>query len=74
MYQAHDLLVYFLCRLKINHDSHEFILEINTVANSTVYLRMYSKMYMYLLGTSHIEFIFIHSCIAENKKWLYHPP
>jgi hypothetical protein len=26
--------VYFLCRLKINHDSHEFILEFGTVANT----------------------------------------
>ncbi len=29
--------VYFLCRLKINHDSHEFILEFGTVANKTYY-------------------------------------
>jgi hypothetical protein len=28
------LIVYFFCRLKINHDSHEFILEFSTVANS----------------------------------------
>jgi hypothetical protein len=27
------LLAYFFCRLKINHDSHEFILEFGTVAN-----------------------------------------
>jgi hypothetical protein len=29
------LIVYFLCRLKINHDSHEFILEFGTVVNNT---------------------------------------
>jgi Na+/citrate or Na+/malate symporter len=29
------LIVYFFCRLKINHDdSHEFILEFGTVANN----------------------------------------
>jgi hypothetical protein len=28
------LIVYFLCRLKINHDTHEFILEFSTVANN----------------------------------------
>jgi hypothetical protein len=30
------LIVHFLYRLKINHDSHEFILEFGTVANSAV--------------------------------------
>ncbi len=29
-----DWFVYFLRRLKINHDSHEFFLEFGTVANS----------------------------------------
>jgi hypothetical protein len=29
-----DWFVCFLCRLKINHDSHEFVLEFGTVANS----------------------------------------
>jgi hypothetical protein len=28
------LIVYFLCRLKLNHDSHEFILKFGSVANS----------------------------------------
>jgi hypothetical protein len=28
------LIIYFLCRLKINHDSHEFILEFGTVGNT----------------------------------------
>jgi hypothetical protein len=34
MIHSSCLIVYFLCRLKVNHDSHEFILEFGTVANS----------------------------------------
>ncbi len=30
-------LVFIICRLKINHDFHEFILESNTVANSSLH-------------------------------------
>jgi hypothetical protein len=29
--------VYFFCSLKINHDSHEFILEFDTVANNKIH-------------------------------------
>jgi hypothetical protein len=29
----------FFCRLKINHDSHEFILEIGTIANNTYHAK-----------------------------------
>ncbi len=29
------LIVYFLCRLKISHDSHKFILEFGTVVNNS---------------------------------------
>jgi hypothetical protein len=29
--------VYFLCRIKINHDTHEVILEFGAVANTNVY-------------------------------------
>jgi hypothetical protein len=42
MYRAHDLLFDFLRRLKINHDSHEFILEISTIANGNYTLRKFS--------------------------------
>jgi hypothetical protein len=37
MYWMHNSFVYFLCRLKMNHDSHERILEISTVANTFLY-------------------------------------
>ncbi len=35
VYCLYDLSVYFLRRLQINNDSHEFILEFCTVANTT---------------------------------------
>ncbi len=34
------LIVYFSCRLKISHDSHEFILEFGTVMNTSEYLKV----------------------------------
>jgi hypothetical protein len=33
----------FFCRLKINQDTHEFILEIGTIANSTCKWNLYEK-------------------------------
>jgi hypothetical protein len=36
--------VYFLCRLKINHDSHEFILEFGTVANNYAFVSYQQTM------------------------------
>jgi hypothetical protein len=32
------LICLFLCRLKINHDSYEFILEFGTIANTYIYI------------------------------------
>ncbi len=34
------LIVYFICRLKINHDSHEFIVEFTTVVNKYKYVKI----------------------------------
>jgi hypothetical protein len=40
MIHSSCLIVYFLCILKINHDSHEFILEFGTVANKYKYVKI----------------------------------
>jgi Fe2+ transport system protein B len=44
------LIVYFLCRLKINHDSHEFILELapsRTHIMQAVDQKSYQQFYNY---------------------------
>jgi hypothetical protein len=44
--------VYFLCRLKINHDSHEFILEFGTVANNVhVHVNIHVHVYVMFIFT-----------------------
>ncbi len=41
------LIVYFLCRLKINHNTHEFILEFGTVANTKDHETFFSSVIFY---------------------------
>jgi hypothetical protein len=55
-----DLFTYFLHRLKINHDSRDFILEICTVANK------YFKEVPYIKGL----FCIFSSCSHFFSPWL----
>jgi hypothetical protein len=56
MIHSSRLIVYFLCRLKINHDSHEFILEFGTVANNRAYV---SETIVPLYLTLYVESIYV---------------
>ncbi len=53
------LMSRFFCRLKINQDSHEFILEFSTVAN-TSYCASYTLLYYIHTHMCTVHFILAH--------------